>query len=669
MSDERPATVLDPARWIDEHGDYLYRRALARVRHPDVAEDPGRSRNTSRNVTDSNGRLIGDASMAIRNAAFCLILLLIASASATASHDLPPLPSLDELLKEYRDLGLPLPPKDAPLVWHEQTAAGVAIINGKRQVIPATYCLAFEIKNEPGRKGTWLLIDIRYWEQRPHLRPRPRQVSTDPDLIAELLPEGEYALVLATQCHARGWAKLAERLRSRIGDKTARSYKDQFASWAWEYWKRQLSLPGVDRAPIARRLQRLIEQHEEFATEENRTLLHALNLTLVPSTARPGSIEAMIDDLVDFQIDVGIEQDERFQRILRRGFDAVPALLDHVEDGRLTRIYLPANPLAPPAPCEFWPVKEIVLKLLASLAGDTGSKDWYVIKEDVRLDKSAVKRWWEQAKKVGEEAYILSHVVKFDRDKNYTINDNLVTVIGAKYPKHLSELYRTVLDKYPAASTSSLATALLRADLPIKEKLEVCLYASGHKTFPHRVRALEVLKGLDKERFNSLLLAAINALPTDVRGNYGDWSEKPLVMLVLECDDPRVWRALERAAERAAVGFRIELIDSISWPYETRNEQKRIQWWAYFLNDATLCDTTDSFKFESHRARPYVKITVRDFAALVLADHLGVEMDDLPAGEQRTPQQWADLRARVQQELKRRQIDLDGRSNSKMPRP
>lgn len=29
----------DPERWVDEHGDVLYRYALLRVRHPEVAED------------------------------------------------------------------------------------------------------------------------------------------------------------------------------------------------------------------------------------------------------------------------------------------------------------------------------------------------------------------------------------------------------------------------------------------------------------------------------------------------------------------------------------------------------------------------------------------------------------------------------------------------------
>src|SRR3954447_25587177 len=39
---DRAASVVagnDPARWVDEHGDVLYRYALTRVRKPDVAQD------------------------------------------------------------------------------------------------------------------------------------------------------------------------------------------------------------------------------------------------------------------------------------------------------------------------------------------------------------------------------------------------------------------------------------------------------------------------------------------------------------------------------------------------------------------------------------------------------------------------------------------------------
>ncbi len=35
----RATTPLDPARWVDEHGDCLYRYALLRVRKPELAQD------------------------------------------------------------------------------------------------------------------------------------------------------------------------------------------------------------------------------------------------------------------------------------------------------------------------------------------------------------------------------------------------------------------------------------------------------------------------------------------------------------------------------------------------------------------------------------------------------------------------------------------------------
>ncbi len=33
------ATKINPERWVDEHGDCLYRYALVRVRSPEIAED------------------------------------------------------------------------------------------------------------------------------------------------------------------------------------------------------------------------------------------------------------------------------------------------------------------------------------------------------------------------------------------------------------------------------------------------------------------------------------------------------------------------------------------------------------------------------------------------------------------------------------------------------
>src|SRR5437016_2605121 len=61
-----------------------------------------------------------------------------------------PLPSLDELLALYKDLGLPLPPADAKLVRYEYESGGP--VGGKTQR-KTYYRLAFQTKPADGAEG------------------------------------------------------------------------------------------------------------------------------------------------------------------------------------------------------------------------------------------------------------------------------------------------------------------------------------------------------------------------------------------------------------------------------------------------------------------------------------------------------------------------------------
>jgi len=54
--------------------------------------------------------------------------------------------TLEQLVIDYRSLGLPMPPKDAPLVRYE--AGGGGLVNGKVQ--PKVYGLAFLLKTGQG---------------------------------------------------------------------------------------------------------------------------------------------------------------------------------------------------------------------------------------------------------------------------------------------------------------------------------------------------------------------------------------------------------------------------------------------------------------------------------------------------------------------------------------
>src|SRR5262249_36868837 len=152
------------------------------------------------------------------------------------------------------------------------------------------------------------------------------------------------------QCKARGWDDLARALLERGLDKGAgilQFYSSFYqppnlpphttlAYMAWTHWANELVKPDTDRSQIARRMKELLDGEPRLDNEGNRTYLKCLQAALVPSNARPGSVEAMIDDLVEVSYNpdrtTDYDPDPRIQRLADAGFAAVPALIEHVDD-------------------------------------------------------------------------------------------------------------------------------------------------------------------------------------------------------------------------------------------------------------------------------------------------------------------------------------------------
>jgi hypothetical protein len=72
---------------------------------------------------------------------------------------------------------------------------------------------------------------------------------------------------------------------------------------------------------------------------------------------------------------------------------------------------------------------------------------------------------------------------------------------------------------------------------------------------------------------------------------------------------------------------------------------------AGFLDDAALRDEASDKRFDGPGAGfPYRKIEVRDAVALDIARLLGIQVEENPG---RTPEEWAQIRSRVREALKR----------------
>ncbi len=282
------------------------------------------------------------------NCAIGLLLSICFSARLANAADEGP-PSLEALLQQYQALGLTLPPEEAKLVQFETNGAGIVIFNGVVQ--PMQYGLAFEIKAKTEKGFPLLLRGTHRWQEWDT---HPQPVKATPEAARDIVLGSndsvldaesglDDGLVLAIQCYARGWNDLAQELRRRIEPMLKRPPREYLIRIAWVYWENELLKPKGDWPPTARRLKQIVALDRKLDTDRNRLLIQLLDLALVPSKAKAGSIDAIIDDLIDYDGDRAssvFERDDAYWRIFTRGFDAVPALIDHLNDQRLTRCVL-----------------------------------------------------------------------------------------------------------------------------------------------------------------------------------------------------------------------------------------------------------------------------------------------------------------------------------------
>jgi hypothetical protein len=577
--------------------------------------------------------------------------------------------TLDKLLKIYRELELPLPPKDALLIRYEPYSDAVRI----------RFAIGFQINPGTKKLSPKILRETEEFQTRSDIH--AKALAPEPDSLKE---HDCYSLITAIQCHHLGWTPLAERMLTRCQARGPILPDKDLIEPAWRYWEGQLTSPTSDRAKAFKYLKKLIKSREDSNIKAYQNLLRTLELALAPSKAKPGPIEALVDDLVDYHtLFEGIEFSEhgnRYLHLAEKGFEAVPALIEHLDDERLTR-----------SSRAFWSgplrVQELVSDLIEGLAGKTFEReiaeDWPGCQKGV-LDKGEVKKWWEQASKIGEEQYAVDHVLprKSGEEDGKVKTDHLLHLIALKYPKRLPKLYRTVLEEHPSVSSFELAHAIGKSKLTKQEKLALFLDTAGRPNTKHRFNAIYQIKNIDKERYTKLLLETLENLPQDIdQGWYLTCPEARYANLASESVDPLIWKALEKATKRACVGLRCELLNYAacrhedgldSWfvlyaavrylDDEVSDEQRKrlLTFLATFLDDDTVRDTSsDSKKYDGRGGLDFdPPIAVQDVAAMAMAPYLNMEIQyDL----HRTREEWAKVREQVRQAWKR-ELEREGKS-------
>ena len=170
-------------------------------------------------------------------------------------------------------------------------------------------------------------------------------------------------------------------------------------------------------------------------------------MTLKPSEARKHR-GALLDALVDASLGEA-PFDERlenatYQQLVRLGFSAVPTLLDHFDDDRLTRTRTDSDIHGSYYQLR---VRDLVSEILEKLAGSDIAQNWRWRAGDRvssldQVEKKDVLAWWLNAQKVGEEVYLVRQAAnpEVGRYSNWTPQQsrrNQIEIIAHKYPKNL----------------------------------------------------------------------------------------------------------------------------------------------------------------------------------------------------------------------------------------
>ncbi len=544
---------------------------------------------------------------------------------------------LDDLLKEYQKHGLPLPTKTAKLVKYNTR------INHDR------YAIAFEIRSATNDKKQTILIGTKLTDGFECYEVKP-----DADSVRELVYSEDTDLIHAIQCHSRGWDDLARFLYER--SQTSDEHKPQLNSIAWSYWMGQVTEPKIDRAPVAKRLNALMAIDKTLDTEFHRLFLKSLELSLVPSKAKPGSIESLVDALVDDSTrhgSFGVNRtSEQFWNLAKQGFDAVPILIESLDDARLTRATLQGFNNFPTRHLLVQDIAGDVLEALAGMELVRGDKDtiagrgWLRRHQGWPVLKSDALKWWETAKKRGEESYLFDNILPpIKEDERVAIAELRMAILKHKYPQRVPTLYRTVLETRPDVQSWEFAEVIAQSKQSDKNKIELFLLASHHADFRHRLPGLRFLSKLDPKSFGRILTETLENIPVDVAEKYRTYTGAHFVALAIESDDPRIWPVLEKVVHRSSLGLKMQMLERLSNREDKRHLSTRMKLLVQFLDDDTVRDQKSNEKFDGPCAGfPYRKIELRNFVATQLAALLDIPIE---TDEKRTPVEWAAIRDRV----------------------
>lgn len=367
--------------------------------------------------------------------------------------------------------------------------------------------------------------------------------------------------------------------------------------------------------------------------------LVALAVAALPVDAKPGAVEALIDALrgIDTvqRIPYADWTDERIKAIHRLGFDAVPTLIEHLDDKRPTKHYPPLLNNFRPYP---YAVKHFARDLLNGFIEEDGGC-FAQLKGD-ELTKEYAEKWWAEAKKLGEENFLLQNLTR-DIPEGKGIRMHLLRVVMVKHPSKLPDAFTAALKTAEREEMHfrPLVDAVAECDLPAVTKKRLLLDLLGTASWYGKANALAGLHAIGADDFRKRFVDALGELPDHPK------REEPFFIgftrfaeVASLTADAKVWAAVGEYLKRASAEVKIAWIDYFFWDAEDYKQSRtqRIKCLMFLLSDQSIYHRKNDSERDGEE--------VRNRAAKRLGEMLKVKTD--PADEW-TADDWKAFREEV----------------------
>jgi hypothetical protein len=548
--------------------------------------------------------------------------------------------ALEQFYLAYRAFELPLPPKDAKFVRWTVKSVDRSEIGRPKERVDFNWGLMFRPVAGAAPMVVWCGSDDPADVNSARLEvvdPVP-----DPNLLGSIPNDRLYAF--AAQAYHLGWFRLArtafEELTTpgRILFSVSPAVFLHRAVWDREY--ESLTRSGTDRRKALARLKDLAcdDPPRERAILK-ATLLDPLEATLSPSPPTTSRVESFIDGLTESTTAL------RPTALAELGLDAVPALVAHVADPRLTRtrrrVLLGCGVGERDVVVT---VGDVCSQLLADLTADSV---YSPVDDGPRVVREKVAKWFDEWKGPKEEEWSREYVYR----PGGSLNESLADLIRAKYPHLLPEIWRRTLPSDQLNDGGYLTTCLLASPLDRALKITLFRESAGRNSFTQRERGLVGLSRLDPETFRRELEATLEWLSRPGSEAIEQQGVHTFLPFLGICEDVSTGEAFARTVRVRTVPERMLVLrDLPAIDVRDRRPGRSAGPLAFLL---AMTEDRTKWDFEAWTGSPLAgligqdgipRTVVGDYATLRLAEAIGL---DVPWKPDRSASEWAALRKQV----------------------